>query len=248
MKRVLILFCLAASATAQVNLSGKVAVGGKVTAAAAAGAAAGGGGSSKAFVGSTQGTGSSSASTRTVVRTLAAGNLAIACLKWEDAARTPSVSDTAGHTWTALAQTNNITQPFEQAFYATNTTAGSTTITANFGSATAFCVVHVAEFSGVQLAEPLDAQRWADTNGANIIATSTFTTAQANELLIAFAGIYDSSATGTPQAGWSEAWDNSAGNYGTHFQYLLNVAAGTYFGQLELITSVNRALTVAAFK
>lgn len=205
------------------------------------------GGGTPAFVGFTIGTDGSGVTTLAVTRTTTTGNLIVVGAGWEDAARTPTVSDTTGNTYTSIVQTNSGGQAYSILFYAKNITGkASEVITINFGASTDFAIVGAWEISGASLTAPLDQFATGITATGDPSSTHNVTTVQAVEVLCSVTKVY-AGINLTQQAGWTEDSDN-AGSKGTHFQHFTTSSAGTYKGESDLPSAEYSAICFGAFK
>jgi DNA-binding protein YbaB len=118
----------------------------------------------------------------------AAGNLNVVVVGWNDAVRTvQSVTDSKGNVYArAVGPTVLSGQETQSIYYAKNITAaaaGSNTVTVTFNGAANYADVRVAEYSGIDQANPLDGGVGA-TGSASTSNSGSLTTTFANDLLV----------------------------------------------------------------
>ncbi len=113
----------------------------------------------------------------------AAGNLNVVAIGWNDTSSSvTSVTDTRGNTYLQAGTTITGSGLRQAIYFAKNIAGGSNTVTANFNQAAAAVDVRIAEYSGLDTTNPLDAT--AGAAGTSISASSgAATTTSANELI-----------------------------------------------------------------
>lgn len=207
--------------------------------------AAGGGGGTPAFVDFAVATGLSSATALVITQTIGAGNLVVVGVKWEDAAATPTVADTAGNNYTALTQRNQGGQVYTQLFYKINAAAGvAAAITVTFGTTVGFTIAGAWEFSGSPAA--LEGEGFVVAGTGTTWATTGVLVTQAVTALVNVTGNYnaDSATQGTD---YTEDSDD-ANDMGTHFQHRITSGIATYTGNGTFPANEVHASVFAAFK
>jgi hypothetical protein len=137
--------------------------------------------------------------------TLTAGNLVIvqAGTEWGGGLPAASISDTAGNTWTLLAEGNpDITDGV--AWYCWNCKGGATTITVSSTQGAVNMGFLVREYSGVQAtSDPLDQKSTQASGGTTSLSSpASAATTNANDLVIGLGWTEQPSATFTAGAGY----------------------------------------------
>ena len=114
-----------------------------------------------------------------------AGNLLAVWVRAGDSASTITASDTAGNTFTPIAQCTG-GPGGGQWLYAKNITGNaSNVVTANYSVTEAFRAVMVLQFSGLSTTAPLDVSATPCASGTSTTPTSaSFTTTTANEVIL----------------------------------------------------------------
>ena len=116
-----------------------------------------------------------------------AGNMNVVVVGWNDTTRTVStVTDSKGNTYTRAVGPTTLSGSLSQSiYYAKNifaAAAGSNTVTVTFSGAAAFADIRVLEYSGADLANPVDVT--AGATGTSATANSgTVATTNANDLI-----------------------------------------------------------------
>ena len=163
-------------------------------------------------------------------KAMTSGNLVIVFVKWE-AIATPnvtSVTDTAGNTYTEIAELSHASGDPRCAFYyAANITGhASNVVTVNFGSAlTTWRRVVVEEFSGIATSSPLDGSHQTNNGTGTTYSTSNITTTQAGLVIMGVGGFTNlSSLSGTPG---TPDFSIGASESDTFFAYLISASSQT---------------------
>ncbi len=179
----------------------------------------------------------------TFTSAVVAGDLIVAIVGWNDTTSTvTSVTDNRGNTYQlAIGPTKRTTQLTQSLYFAKNAVAGSTTVTAAFNKPAAFVDVRIAEYSGIDTANPLDTGRAANGNSSSY--TVTIPTAAANELLVA--GTITTQAT-HPSASWHERLYTDPDS--DSLQDRLAATAGNYTANGSITPSGGWVVSVAAFR
>lgn len=207
--------------------------------------AAGGGGGTPAFVDFAISAGATGVTTRTITKTIGAGNLVVVGVKWEDTAATPTVADTAGNNYTALTQRNQVGQVYTQLFYKINAAAGvAAAITVTYGTTVSFTIAGAWEFSGG--ATTLEGEGFVVAGTGTTWATTGVLVTQAVTALVNVTGNYNGDAA-TPGTDYTEDSDNADG-YGAHFQHRITAGIATYTGNGTFPANEVHASVFAAFK
>jgi hypothetical protein len=159
---------------------------------AAAGGGGGGGGGTPAFVNYTLG-GSGALATSAVSDAFVAtaGNCIVAMVSWSGVGdnRTPSITDTAGNTYTQLDRIYNANSgQVTVTFYAKNILGNaSNVLTFSLDDVGGYLRVVAGQYSGLSTTAPVD-QHNASTDGdvyEGTISSPSFTTTAANEVIVA---------------------------------------------------------------
>lgn len=135
------------------------------------------------------------------------GNLVVVGVR--SRSNNPTVSDTAGNTYTQIANQSSMgATDFMTMFYSANITGhASNVVTANFGASQSYVAVLVHEYSGVNT---LDQKVKQDASGTSTSVTSpTFTTTVADEVIVAMCSVDQINRTFT--AGATYTLQNVAG-------------------------------------
>lgn len=121
------------------------------------------------------------------------GALLIGCAR--SAVSITGLSDGGSNTFTSIVQTqNSATNAYIHCFYKENAVGGSNLRFTFTVSAGTYSGGMVAQYTGIETASALDLYRTALTTGGTL-TTSSFTTAQANELVFAYTDIAQFSTT-----------------------------------------------------
>jgi hypothetical protein len=128
-----------------------------------------------------------------------AGNLNVVVVGWNDATHTvSSVTDSKGNVYVlAVGPTVQSGTATQSIYYAKNiaaATAGSNSVTVTFNAATAFPDVRIAEYAGLDPANPLDVSVAAQGTSTSS-SSGAVTTTNANDLLVA-ANLVQTGTTG----------------------------------------------------
>lgn len=188
-------------------------------------------------------TGSTSASTQTINITIDAGDTLVVATKWEDADRTVTCSSNIDGSFTALTKHNVSLAIFGQMFYKIGLTAGTHTITVDYGAATAFVVAGAWELSGVT---NIDNEEPAPGSGdfSSTVSTGSITLDSSPEVFCVMSANY-AGVNATPKSGWTEDFDPGA----FQCQHLVTSGTGTEFGQAGINSgALTEIILGAAFK
>jgi len=170
------------------------------------------------------------------------GNLIVAYVIWDNTG-TVSISDTAGNSYvSAVGPTRWHSNRYSvQIFYAKNIAAGSTRVTATFGTTlTAFGSIYITEYSGLDRVAPLDATAAGTGSSASMSSGSASTTTSSG--LLFGAGVSDGSVT-NPGTGFTAR----ATSYGDLTMDRIVTAAGSYSATARS-SSGAWAMQMVAFK
>jgi hypothetical protein len=159
------------------------------------------------------------ANSRQATITLAANDLVVAAIFWNDNSASVTVGDSAGNAWQSLAALPshaacaNKNGPRVQLWYAADTRPGTTTITAQQSGATMNPMgFFVLEYANVKHATPVDAESGAAaTVASNAMSPGALTTTRGDELIVALFNDAKGNGTMRPGAGYrARAEDGSA--------------------------------------
>ncbi|KAA0024868.1 hypothetical protein [Antrihabitans cavernicola] len=161
------------------------------------------------------------------------GDLLVVYLAWENTG-TATISDTAGDTFAAAAPATLSSGYSSQVFYARNTIAGSTSVTATL-SISGVSDMYVAEYAGLDRINPLDKTAAASGNSASPNSGSITTTAS-NDLLFG-AGAMNGGQPTTPGSGftfrstanWNVVEDRNVSSTGSYSASATLAAPGPWF-------------------
>ena len=119
--------------------------------------------------------------------------------------RAVSVSDTASNSYTQIGTVLDSGFTCQAQFYANNITGNaSNVVTATWSTPSGmFLAISVLQFSGVDSASPLDASATGTATSATLVTSGTFSTATANQVLVAGGASYDYSRTWTADTGYA---------------------------------------------
>ena len=194
------------------------------------------------FISSTSANGGSGASSLNL--TAAAhqtGNTIVGVVKWEDATKTITVTDTAGNTYTVLTIRNNSNQPFGCIFYSINITGhASNIINVAFNSYASICNAFACEYQPAGTIA-FDSETYKTGSG-----TSWSTTISLSGAGFICTGLCEYQ-TGTWTAGTVFTLRGSVGSQGTGFMDKLAAAAGSNTVAATHSTSQSGLLVIAAF-
>lgn len=129
------------------------------------------------------------------------GNMIGVCVGYLSTAGTITVTDTASNTYTALtAQPRFSTDYFVQFFYAKNITGNASNVVTmhQSGATTSFPAIVVLEYSNLNTSSPADVDNKGAVSSSSPVTSQTFTTASANEAILACA---NTAGSGTYVAG-----------------------------------------------
>ena len=118
------------------------------------------------------------------------GNLLVVCVVWSSAAQTlSSIADTAGNTYTRHPSSKQDSgSDNTEIFYAKNITGNaSNVVTATFSGSSTFRRIMVDQISGADTSAPAD-QAGIGGGTSATATTSSFTTTQADEIIVAGVG------------------------------------------------------------
>lgn len=223
---------------AQYNFKGNYNLAGKYSFSQAVAA----GGGTPSFINFTNGL-FGTTTTAAVTNTFQSGDAYVVAVKWEDADRTPSVTDDLGSTYTLATRTNS-SSTYSAMFYAKNLGAGSAVkTTVNMGSSTAAVEVGAWLIRGASTSAPLDQAATGSDSTGTAAATSNVNTTQATEVLCVVMMNYGG-ATTTPQASWTEDQDE----HGAEWQHRTVTSTGTYQGAGTLAFSEQWSICLVTIK
>ena len=118
--------------------------------------------------------------------------------------RTVSVSDTASNSYTQIGTVLDSGFTCQAQFYAKNITGNANNVVAaTWSLESAHLAISVLQFSGVDSASPLDASATGTATSATLVTSGTFSTATANQVLVAGGASYDYSRTWTADTGYT---------------------------------------------
>lgn len=167
---------------------------------------------------------------------------------------TPTMSDTAGNTYTRIANAS-APSPSVWIFFAPNIAAGANTVTCTNGGAAASMAIAIYEFSGLLTAAATAQPGIAAANSGNsaIASTSPMSPTGANEWAIAGVVLGTAAQTITPGTGWTN--DSGQLNPGTPSVLFSMVSMSQYLESLmpqvtpsATFTSEPWAIAVATLK
>jgi hypothetical protein len=134
----------------------------------------------------------------TLTNNVAAGNLLIVFVWWNDATTAINSVTGNGNTFTQIGTTHVFNVTSSAMFYAKNVAGGATTLTANFSASTPNSQIFAHEASGCDTSAPLDQssddEQVGPGSGANAVTTSAKTTVANGEYIIG--AFYDSNGQG----------------------------------------------------
>jgi hypothetical protein len=114
----------------------------------------------------------------------AAGNLNVVVVGWNNAtSNIVAVTDSAGNTYQLAAPTTRSGAISQAVYYAKNIAAGANTVNVTFNAATPYVDVRIAEYAGLDPANPLDVTASAGADSASP-SSGAVTTTTATELLV----------------------------------------------------------------
>jgi hypothetical protein len=115
-----------------------------------------------------------------------AGDLILVAFDYSTAATPSSVTDSQGNVFTAVG--NQLTSPGgvrSRVFYAKNIKGGADTVTVNLTASSSYLELYMAEYSGLDLANPIDAQASA-SGSAGAVSSGNATTNYAGDVIYGF--------------------------------------------------------------
>lgn len=207
-----------------------------------------------AFVNSTiasNDSGGTVSSLATVPTSLTTGNLIAVIVRNDTSNATAiTISDTAGNTYTEIISASMDSGDAISFFYCADPTGNSSNIvTANFSPAASFTAVASLQFSGCNTIAPLDTSASGVVAGtASSVATNTFNTAIANEVVIAGFSVNSLSNTFTPASGYTLANTDNGGFVATEYQIFNSIQSGITAGASFNGTAGKWEIVAAAFK
>ena len=163
--------------------------------------------------------------------------------------QTVTVTDINRNTYTdAVAQTQTTDGHQIHIFYAPNVAGGNNAVTATFSGTNKHPWLAIYEYSGLNLAAPLDRIAHAQGSGSVVSTGATATTTSTNELVVAGAGLVNN-YKGTVTAGSGYALQQQdTGNSRAANEGRVVSSTGAYAGTLNLSSSTNWSAVVATFK
>jgi hypothetical protein len=113
-----------------------------------------------------------------------AGDLNVVVIGWDNTtSNVVSVSDSAGNSYQVAAPTKRSSSNSQAIYYAKNIAAGANTVTVTLSGATPYVDVRIAEYSGLDPVDPLDATSSGSGTG-NQPDSGSVTTTTSTELLV----------------------------------------------------------------
>lgn len=143
---------------------------------------------------------------------LTAGNLIVVLVRANTSTNpfVSSITDTAGNTYTRISNLSGGGDTSEL-WYAKNTSGnGSNVVTVTFNGTYATWSGSTAQYSGCDTSSPLDATASATANSTSV-TSSSFTTAQADEVIVGASQISQVGGTWTPDTGYTNRVTDSSG-------------------------------------
>ena len=177
-----------------------------------------------------------------------AGDLIIVHTRTNVGATITSLTDTLGNTYT-LAVDNSFTDSTQvnaTLWYAKNILAGADTVTAAFSATGSNRAIAIHEFSGLNIANPLD-QVTSSTGSGMSLSTSNVTTLAPNELLFAGATTYGLEQDFNAGTNYTLAV-TQASLKREATEYRVVNSTGNYNASMSDTTSTNWSLLMATFK
>jgi hypothetical protein len=176
-----------------------------------------------------------------VTLTLTAGDLVIiSCVNSPSVSA--SIADTNGNTFslvpTPAFPVTSVSGAYS-AWYVENCKGGATTITVTFSAGSAYSSIVVSEFSGAATSGVFDTGSftyYASTTAHTDFSSGSFTTAENNELIYAFANIYAAGGT-SAAAGYIPLFQDTGTGSGAG--YTICGAAGATSGKMDTASSVS---------
>ena len=163
--------------------------------------------------------------------------------------QTVTVTDSNQNTYTdAVAQAQTTDGHQIHIFYAPNVAGGNNAVTATFSGTNKHPWLAIYEYSGLNIAAPLDKTAHAQGSGSVVSTGPTATTTSTNELVVAGAGFVNN-YNGTVIAGsgytlqQQDTGTSRAANEGG-----VGSSIGAYAGTFSLSSSTNWSAVVATFK
>lgn len=194
-----------------------------------------------------------SATLTTATFTSTSGNLLVACCQWSGAATFTSIGDSKSNTWTQVG-TEGSNGVKCRMYYAKNITGGASH-TVNFvqtNSPTAFPLLFVTEFSGLDTAAPFDVQ--AQNTGSSTAPNSGTTATRSRASSVLFAQVANNSSgtiTYTAGSGYTIPTNGSEGNGASNatgaVEYQIVSAVGTDAGAFTISPTNNWICQIAVF-
>ena len=165
----------------------------------------------------------------------------------------PTISDTAGNTYTQAAQIANGTALNTAVFYAVNVAAGANTVTVNNGGTTASIAMEIYEVSGLLTRVPAQPSITATATGSSgTAATANISAITPNEYAFAAVGVGTAAQTITAGSGWTN--DSGQQNPTTPAGLFSFISMSEYLGSIKAVTpqatftSEPWAIAVATFR
>lgn len=175
---------------------------------------------------------------------LNAGDLVVVAVSWEDNAASPTISDSAGNTYTALTkvQAGASATKWHQLFYCLSATANAfCSWTATLGAASSYAqIAALAYLPGGTVS--FVAQGTGQSGSAS--ATQTTSAFTAGTVAVALMGEF-SGTSATAGSGWTEQWDN--GSNGSHGFDRIDAPGGTIIGNCTTPGNVDWGMVAASF-
>jgi len=116
-----------------------------------------------------------------------AGDIVVVGFDFDPPATLSSVSDSQGNPFTQVG--SQLASPGggrSQVYYAKNITGGAETVTITLSASSSFIEVYLAEYSGVDSLNPIDAQAGARGNAAGPVSSGNATTTTAGDLIYGY--------------------------------------------------------------
>ena len=179
------------------------------------------------------------------------GNLLVVCVRYfkESGQVVNSITDTAGNTYTlAVAVTNNIND-YLGIYYAKNITGhASNVVTVNFSATVRFVSVQVLQYSGCDTTSPLDTTASSNTQYSGSYVTGSFTTSQANEVLVSTVQIGSTTSSFTVGSGYTQRALSTSSVHLTQEKIVSSIQTSVTAGATNTNTTNGGHALVATFK
>lgn len=167
-----------------------------------------------AFVGASTAldhTGTPAASVATPALSVTTGNLIVVGVRFAVAGAITGVTDTAGNTYVQRATITHSNSTTIEIWTAENITGNANNVvTATYSPATLYWSIFQLEYSGIATSSSLDATSTAQSASAPI-TSGTFSTAQADEVIVSYSDVSNVGSTWTLQTGYTQREIDSDG-------------------------------------